>query len=122
MKTLTITVENAIAYHEPDVRPEGRQKLSQPETYPVPVPTESSIPETTTHDFVLFQVKTSEGKILLQLAISNYFQILGTLDGQNVINEWRNIHDRVPHPVDTSSPAIPRPDPQRPPPSKPTAR
>lgn len=95
MKTLTLTVENAIVYHEPDPRPTAQILTAASESYPVPVPTETSIPEVTSTDIVLFQVKNSEGKVLLQLAISNYFHLVGVMDGdKKVIDEWRNVRDR----------------------------
>lgn len=77
MKTLNVIVENAITYHEPG-------------NVPAPVPTETTIPESL-DNFVFFQVKNSEGKVLFQLLISEYFQMLGTIDNEVVISEHRNM-------------------------------
>jgi hypothetical protein len=93
MKVLNVIVESAIRYHEPDDRRPAQVLATGAQTFPVPEPTETSIPETPS-DFILFQVKTSEGKILLQLAVSEYFQLEGHIDGELVLEENRHLRKR----------------------------
>lgn len=103
MKTLNVIVESAIVYHEPDDRAPGKVIAAAPETYPVPTATETTIPETP-GDFVFFQVKNSEGRVLFQLLISEYFNVVGTIDGDLVINEHRHMNRPK-----TPRPATPQP-------------
>lgn len=76
MKLIFVTIENAVTYHEPDDRRPARILNSTAETLPVPVASETSIPEVA-DDLVFFQVRDSEGKILLQLPIQNYVYVMG---------------------------------------------
>ncbi len=78
MKTLTITIETAVIYRDKEES--------------VPGPTETAIPELRSDDLVLFQVRHADGRILLQLPISNYFEMIGSIDGTPVISELRNLH------------------------------
>ncbi len=85
MKTLTITIENAVLYRD------DRQVL--------PYPTEHAIAELKDEDSVLFRVKDADGKILLELPILNYFELEGCVDGMAVISEMRNIRQQfLPNP------------------------
>lgn len=76
MKLIFVTVENAVQYHEPDDRPAARVLNSRADILPVPVPTETTIPECA-DDLVFFQVRDADGKILLQLPIHNYIFVTG---------------------------------------------
>lgn len=90
MKTLRITIENAVIRH------------GEAETSPVPVPTETAIPEAS-EDWVMFElVDSANDRTIIAIPISNWLHMETWIDGAKLHSQMFSVrpsrygHETIP--------------------------